>query len=48
VDAATRSIPAQYVYAHLSAGQAHALSGGEAAAKRHFGQAEWWEGVIAN
>jgi hypothetical protein len=48
VDAATTSIPAQYVFAHHAAGQAHALTGGEAAATRHFRQAEWWEGVITN
>ena len=48
VDAATASIPAQYVYAHYAAGQARGLIGGEAAAMRHFRQAEWWQGVIAN
>jgi hypothetical protein len=45
VDAATTDIPMQYVYAHYTAAEAHALRGAEAAVQRHVRRAEWWEQV---
>lgn len=46
VDAATTSIPMQYVYAHYAAAQAHAIRGQEDATERHVRQAAWWEEAV--
>jgi hypothetical protein len=48
VDEATTTILMQYMVAHYTAAEAHALLGDERAAARHVARARWWNAVAEN